>query len=426
MDRGDLLLSVYRLGVRAVSPLGPAFLKWRLSRGKEHETRWPERLGRAAHQRPGGRLVWLHGASVGESVALLPLIGALAARGDAVLATSGTTTSAKVLATRLPAGAMHQFAPLDLPSAVERFLDHWRPNALMIAESELWPNLLVEAKRRGIPVFIVNARMSPRSFERWRKAPSVIGALLRRVDLVLARTPEDGERYSALGAPAALVAGNLKYDVPPPPADPAHLASLSARIGARPVWAAASTHDGEEEAAIAAHRALETRFPDLLTIIAPRHPERGEAIAELARAQGLAVGRRSRGEPVEGAEIYLFDTIGELGLVYRLAGLAFVGGTLTDRGGQNPIEPAKLGAAVLHGPSTQNFSEDYTLLDDARGGLEVADATALAVAVGRLLGEPAKLRAMGRAANEAVERQGGATHRILRALAHFEAAGGGA
>ncbi|MBL8588380.1 MAG: 3-deoxy-D-manno-octulosonic acid transferase, partial [Methylobacteriaceae bacterium] len=293
----------------------------------------------------------------------------------------------------------------------------WRPNALMIAESELWPTLIDAARRRGVPILLVNARMSERSHRRWRRVPSAIGALLSRLDLVLARTAADAQRFADLGAPRVAVAGNLKYDGAAPPADAAELADLSARIGGRPVWAAASTHDGEEAIALGVHRALAARFPDLLTIVAPRHPERGEAVAAQARAAGFRLSRRAAGEPVgPDVDVYLVDTIGDLGLVYRLASVAFLGKSLAGDGGQNPIEAAKLGCAVLHGPHVANFAEDFAMLDAARGALETPDPEALAVALARLLGDPARLRAMGRAASEAVEREGGATQAILRAL----------
>lgn len=415
---GRLLIAAWRAAGHALTPFAPALIGWRRRRGKEHPTRWPERLGRPSLPRPEGPLVWLHGASVGEVMALTPLVAALTGEGCAALVTSGTATSAQMLATRLPAGAMHQFAPLDLPGAVERALDHWRPQALVLAESELWPTLLESARRRGVPRLLVNARMSPRSFRRWSRAPFAADALLARLDLILARTEADAGRFAALGARRIAVGGNLKYDVAPLPSDPGQLADLSARIGARPLWAACSTHEGEEAIALAAHRALASRFPDLLTIIAPRHPARGPAIADLARAQGLTAARRAAGETIgPPVQVYVADTIGELGLIFRLSGLVFMGGSLTPRGGQNPVEPARLGCAVLHGPHVTNFVEDYALLDAAGGARETADPEALAVALVELIGRPAGLRGMGRAASEAVERQGGATQRVVRALA---------
>jgi 3-deoxy-D-manno-octulosonic-acid transferase len=418
MNAGELLLGLYRGAGRAASPLAPLFLNWRRRRGKEHPTRWTEKLGRPSLPRPLGGLVWMHGASVGETVSLLPLVSAFCAQGFAVLVTSGTPTSARVMQTRLPAGAMHQFAPLDTPAATRAFLDHWRPAFGMIAESELWPTWLVEAKARGVPLFLVNARMSARSYGRWRKRPELIEAMLGRLDGVFARSKEDAERYLDLGARPVEVAGNLKYDAAPLPADPAALAELAGAVGARAAWAAASTHPGEEEAALAAHLALKSRFPDLLTLIAPRHPERGEEAAALAAGMGLAVTRRSRRErPQAGTDVHLVDTMGELGLLYRAAPVALVGGTLAPIGGHSPIEPAKLGVAVLHGPHVDKAQEEFDMLDAAGGALAVADADGLAETLADLLGAPARMRAVGRAASEAVERRGGATRRVLISLA---------
>lgn len=417
-NAGEAALALWRGVGLAMHALAPAFLGWRRRRGKEHPVRWREKLGKPSLPRPEGALAWLHGASVGETVALLPLVEALCGQGLAVLVTSGTAASARMMQTRLPAGAMHQFAPLDTPQATGAFLDHWRPAFGMLAESELWPTWLNEAGRRGVPMFLVNARMSERSYGRWRRRPGLIAAMLKRVEIVFARTREDGERYLDLGAARVEMAGNLKFDVAAPPADPAALAALAASIGARAVWAAASTHPGEEEAALGVHTALKRRFPDLLTLVAPRHPERAEAVAALAREAGLNVARRSRGEPVAPeTDIYLVDTIGELGLVYRLVGAAFVGATLAPIGGHSPVEAAKLGAAVLHGPRVEKAQEDYDLLDKAGGAVAVADAAGLAAALAGLLGDPARMRAVGRAANIAVEGQTGATRRILAALA---------
>lgn len=418
LDSGELLLATWRGVGRAAQPFAPAFLGWRRRRGKEHPVRWREKLGKPSLPRPDGELVWLHGASVGETVALLPLVEALCGKGLAILVTSGTVASARMMQTRLPAGAMHQFAPLDTPGATAAFFEHWRPAFGMLAESELWPGWLSEAGKRSVPMFLVNARMSERSYGRWRRRPSLIAAMLRRIAIVFARTREDGERYLDLGAARVEVAGNLKFDVPAPPADPAALARLAAAIGSRAVWAAASTHPGEEEAALGVHTALKRRFPDLLTLIAPRHPERAEAIAALAREAGLTVARRSADEPIlNGTDVYLFDTIGELGLVYRLAGVAFVGATLAPIGGHSPVEAAKLGAAILHGPRVEKAQEDYDMLDKAGGALPVADAAGLAAALAGLLGDPARMRSVGRAANIAVDNQTGATRRILAALA---------
>lgn len=411
------LLDLYRLATAAFGPFSSTWLAWRRRHGKEDGRRLAERMGHPARPRAPGKLVWLHGASVGESLALLPLVEQLCARGLSTLITTGTVTSARVLESRLPGGAVHQFVPLDVPRFVARFLDHWRPDLVLIAESELWPNLICETSRRAIPLVLVNARLSQRSFDRWQKLPSLIGALLRRMDLCMAQTQEDASRLLRLGAPHVQVGGNLKYDVAAPPVDAARLAELAAAVGPRPVWLAASTHAGEEDIALDVHRALAKQFPTLLTIVAPRHADRGEAIVDQARQRRLSVAQRSRGHgPALRTQIYVADTMGEMGVFYRLASIVFVGKSLAATGGQNPIEPAKLGSAILHGPHVANFADVYREMDAACGALEVADAETLKNALALLLSDVALLRKMARAAGDTVERLGGASRNIMQAL----------
>src|ERR1700722_3976341 len=269
--------AAYRAVSGAATPLAPHLLDYRLKRGKEHAERMSERRGEPGAKRPSGPLIWIHGASVGELIAVLPLIERMGSRGFCVLATSGTVTSAALATKRLPPGALHQFIPLDLPPYVARFLDHWRPDPTLCVESDLWPTLIMSAADRNIPMILVNGRMSARSFERWRKFPRTIEALLGRFDLCLVRTPDDAERFGALGAPRIATTGNLKLDVPPLPVDPAKLAALTNATKGRIIVAAASTHPGEESAIIEAHCRLAATFPPLLTIIPPRHPQRGPA-----------------------------------------------------------------------------------------------------------------------------------------------------
>lgn len=417
MTSRSALLSAYRGATILFAPFGPVLLEWRRGRGKEDAARLRERLGHASQPRPAGPLAWLHGASVGEGVALLPLVEQLRVRGFHVLVTTGTVTSAQVLAQRLPGGAIHQFVPLDVPSYLQRFLDHWQPDLAMLAESEIWPNLIDETTRRGTPLVLVNARLSERSFQRWQRLPAAISSLLRRVDLCLAQTRDDAARLMLLGAPRVHVTGNLKFDVAPLPVDPARLAELSALIGPRPVWVAASTHAGEEDIALQVHGALIQRFPNLLTIIVPRHAERGADIATLCAMDGHIAGLRSRGDmPTNETGVYVADTMGELGLFYRVTSLVFVGKSLASKGGQNPIEPAKLGSAILHGPHVANFSEVYDMLDKAQGAIEVGDADTLARTLNMLLSDTAMLRKIARAASETVEELGGASTNIMQAL----------
>ena len=413
-----LSLHLYRALTALGTPLAVPFLALRLRRGKEDSKRLGEKRGFAGLPRPPGRLVWLHGASVGEAVSLLPFVERIARAGATALVTTGTVTSAALLAQRLPLGALHQYAPLDNPFFVRRFLLHWRPDAALVAESELWPNMLVETKRAGLPLAMVNGRISERSFRRWRAAPRFIAALLARFDLCLARSEADGERLAALGAPRVLIAGDIKYDAAALPADRRELAELSGLTSGRQIWIAASTHAGEERIAARAHKRFAEVFPDALTLIAPRHPDRGEAILREIEAEGLACALRSRGErPGPGTAVYICDTIGELGLFYRLAGVVFVGKSFAGGGGQNPIEPARLASAILHGPMVDNFADAYAALDASGGALEIAEPERLGEALIALYADAAKLRAMARAAGDTVERRSGAVERSMKALA---------
>jgi 3-deoxy-D-manno-octulosonic-acid transferase len=401
----------------ALTPLAPVLLSRRLKQGKEHPLRLVERYGESKVERPPGPLIWIHGASVGELLAVIPLIERIREKDFAVLCTSGTVSSAAVAEQRLPKSVIHQFVPLDAPRFVQRFFDHWRPNLALLVESDLWPNLIMSANARGIPIILVNGRVSERSFRRWRIVPKTIAALLRRFDLCLAQSAVYAERYGDLGAPRIATTGNLKLDVPEPPADAAELAALRAAIGDRPTIAAASTHAGEETALIEAHRRLRNTFPRLLTIVAPRHPDRGPGIVEIANSAGVSTALRSRGLlPNDADDIYVVDTMGELGLVYRLAPIVFVGGSLASHGGQNPIEPIKLGAAILHGPHVWNFSEIYSALDAAHGADAVADVGRLTVRLGALLKDADERKAVVAAARETLKVLGGALERTLAAL----------
>ena len=412
-----LSLAAYRLATAAAAPFAGALLSLRLNRGKEDPDRIDERRGLASLARPEGSVVWLHGASVGETTSLLPLVERLTQGGLFALVTSGTVTSARLMAGRLPPRAVHQFVPIDCPRFMRTFLAHWRPGLALFAESEIWPNMILEAARAGVPLALVNARMSERSFGRWRRLSGAARALFSRFDATLAQTPGDAERLAALGSRHAPVIGNLKFDAPPPPADRQELAELSGLVAGRRLWIAASTHPGEERIAAETHRRLVAEFPDLLTLIAPRHPERGQAVAAEIASLGLACRRRSEGaRPERDVSIYLCDTMGELGLFYRLAGVAFLGKSLTGGGGQNPIEPAKLGAALLHGPRVGNFADVYAPLDAEGGALQVDDADALAAALADLFRNPARVRERARAAARVVERGAGAVERTLAAL----------
>ena len=412
------LLRLYAglLGVTG-PPIAWAVLNWRRRQGKEMTTRIAERRGRASRIRPQGLLVWVHSASVGELISVLPLIEALVSRGFHILTTTGTVTSARLAAVRLPPEAVHQFAPLDVPRYVRRFFDHWQPDLAIFTESELWPNMLGEAEMRGVPVVIANARMSPDSHERWSRFGAVSRFMLKSIDLCLAQTDADGRRLADMGAPRVETAGNLKVDVPPPPAAEHVLAKLKDAVYGRPVLLAASTHSGEDEFVARVHLRLRERHRNLLTIIVPRHPERANEVVNAAHELGLEVSQRSRiSDPEWTNDIFVADTIGELGIFYRLADVAFVGGSLVPHGGQNPIEPAKLGVPVLHGPHVTNFQDLYAALDEAHAAIPVTDSDSFAAAVSELLSDGKAREQMRGAAFEVIERNSGALARTLASI----------
>lgn len=415
-----MIAGLYQAATIAAAPVLRGLLRRRARRGKEVAARLAERWGVDAAPRPPGRLLWLHAASIGETVSVLPVLRALAdlAPDVAVLMTTGTVTSAELLARRLPELALervtHRFVPLDVPAWVARFLDHWRPDAAALVESEIWPNLIAGCQRRRIPLMLVNARLSARSFARWRRLPGYARRLFGAFDVVQAQSAADAERLRTLGARNVVAPGNLKFAAPPLPAP--DLQRLRDAIAGRPVWLAASTHPGEEAAAYAVHTALAHRHPGLLTVIVPRHPQRGGEIVALAGE--VPVASRSRGEgPPPVAGVWVADTLGELGLFYALAGMAFVGGSLVAHGGQNPLEPARLGCAVAVGPHVENFAEPVAALAAAGALDRVADAAGLERWVDALLTDLSRRRAMGEAGIEAARRHGDLPRVVAEMLA---------
>ena len=398
-------LRLYRAATGAAAPFADFALRRRLKEGKEDPDRIEERRGRAGKPRPEGALVWIHGASVGESLSVIPLVERLKLRRPELnfLVTTGTVTSAKLMDERLPAGAFHQYVPIDHPRYVRAFLEHWRPQAALFVESEFWPNLILSARERVDFLALVNGRISPQSFDDWQKRLSTIRYVLSSFDVLLAQDKQNAERLATLSGRPVETFGNLKNAAPPLPGSTQELEAMRRATAGRPIWLAASTHPGEEEAVFTTHQSLKAIFPGLLTILAPRHPTRGAEVVELAASFGLRASRRSLGAPVEGAEIYVADTLGELGIFYRLSDIAFVGGGLTQKGGHNPLEPARLGGAILHGPYTFNFVETYGDMRKTGGSALVRNDRELATAVRRLLSDDKTRRAMADAAQRAAE-----------------------
>ena len=403
-----LPLALYAAATGLFAPLAPVVLRRRARAGKEDPARLAERLGRATTPRPAGPLVWLHGVSVGEGLSLIPLIAALRARRPdlALLVTTGTVTSARVLSGRLPKGVIHQFAPIDTPGAAARFLDHWRPGAALLVESELWPNLIVAARARDIRLALLSARITEASAKGWGRAPATARALLRAFDLVLPQDPATGARLARLGA-AVGPCLNLKRVGEAPPVDAASLAALKAAAGARGIVLAASTHAGEEPLIAKAVRAV---APDALLIVAPRHPDRGPAVAAELEGLGFHVARRSAGEPPGPAvTAYVADTLGELGAFYAAADVLVIGGSFVEGiGGHNPLEAARLGCAIITGQWVANAADVYADMFAEAAAIGARDGASLARHIAGLVDHPMIARRMGEAAADYAGRQGAA------------------
>jgi 3-deoxy-D-manno-octulosonic-acid transferase len=367
-----MMLRLYAAAAGFAQPAFRRMLSRRAAAGKEIPARLSEREGISNIPRPDGKLAWVHAASVGETMSVLPVLHALSSQGANILLTTGTVTSAKLAETRLPPGAIHQFVPLDVPAWVARFCAHWHPDVAVFLESELWPNLLRGCDTHGIPRLLINARMSDKSARTWRRAPAIARTLLGGFRAVLAQSATDAAKFRSLGVDVQEW-GNLKFFTAPLPVDEAALTTLQAQIPG-PAWLAASTHEGEEEIIAAAHEKLLPQFPTLITIIAPRHPERGEEVAALC---GNAP-RRSLGQPPLPGKIYVADTLGELGLFFRATPFSFIGNSLVGFGGHNIIEPALLARPVLSGPHLENFEEPAEILRNAGMLVEVTDAASLA------------------------------------------------
>ncbi|MBR6663301.1 MAG: 3-deoxy-D-manno-octulosonic acid transferase [Alphaproteobacteria bacterium] len=364
------------------------YIKKRLANGKEDQARFNERVGRPKMQRPEGKLIWLHGASVGESISMLPLIQRiLDTYPDAhVMVTTGTVTSADVMSKRLPERAFHQFIPIDNPFFTTRFIKHWQPNVALWFESELWPAMLSSIKRKNIPLILINGRISNKSFKRWQQFDFVCKELLSCFTFCLGQSEEDAYRLQVLGAPNSICLGNLKYAGLPLPIDEKKRDEIVKQIGKRTFWLASSTHNDEELRIAKVHKRLKEKFPDLLTLIAPRHPQRGPEIKEAIEKIGLKASLRSENEKITSTtDIYIANTIGEMGIWYDIAKLVFIGGSLIPHGGQNFIEPSRVRDAVVVGPHMHNFTDAMNRAKKADAIIQVTDTEELQEVVSQLL-----------------------------------------
>ncbi|MBI6630132.1 3-deoxy-D-manno-octulosonic acid transferase [Pontibaca salina] len=399
------LFRVYRAATGMLAPLAWQMVSRKLRQHDVSPLRMHERLGNASQPRPLGRVIWFHAASVGESLSVLTLIARMGERLEDVhfLITSGTATSARLIAQRLPARCLHQFAPLDAPGPVGRFLSHWQPDAGVFVESELWPVILTTASGRGIPLALLNARLSQKSVTGWRKRPRTARFILDQFSLILTQNRETAGNLRAMGAnPERLRVGtNLKAMSAPLPVTADDLTALQNALSGRKHWLASSTHAGEEETVLAAHRMLLRDYPQLCLMLMPRHPERGDAVAALIAEAGLTCRRRSQGAlPDRGTQVYLADTLGETGTFYALCPRVFLGGSLRPIGGHNPFEPAQAGAAVASGPNVNNFSETYSAMTACGAATFVEDASSLAGTIRQWLDDPAALESARDAARE--------------------------
>jgi 3-deoxy-D-manno-octulosonic-acid transferase len=409
---------LYRSLTAVAGPPLRGWLNYRAARGKEIAARLAERRGIASHERPVGKLAWFHGASVGEALSLLPIIAGVRAQGWRVLVTTGTVTSAALMAERLPDGCIHQFVPLDRLAWARAFLAHWEPDLVIWSESELWPNMLMEIGAQEIPAVLLNARLSDKAFRGWRRWPGFAKQVLAAFDLVLAQSALDAERFRALGAYDVRALGNVKLAAAPLPADVTDLAALKAEIGARPVWLAASIHPGEDAIAARVHSALKARFPTLLTLVVPRHPDKGCMMKDAM--PGLRTALRSETKTIgPDVDVYIADTMGELGLFFRAADLVFMGKSLAVGGGQNPAEPALLGCALILGADMSNFRDMTAELVGAGAAVQVAGEAALAETLGRLLGDRTRREKMGAAGRAVMALHANAVKETMNALGPY-------
>jgi 3-deoxy-D-manno-octulosonic-acid transferase len=418
-----MMLALYQTIMRVSQPLLNSVLEKRLKAGKEHPERIDERRGLTHTPRPDGRLIWVHAASVGEAQSSLILINRILKDDDDVhvLLTTGTLSSAALMAKNLPDRATHQFYPLDHPDWVGAFLDHWRPDTVLWMESELWPNMLAEIKRRNIPAALINARLSPASLKWWKTVKGTAARLLSAFTIILCQTETEAAAFKSLKHKNVKVTDNLKYSAKPLPVDYTAnedtVTLMRAHIQNRPCWVYASTHKGEEALAAQIHKFLKVKFPDVLTIIIPRHPERADDICEDLKDYGLTVQRRStdNAAPNYDTDIYIADTFGELGLFYRAAPIACIGRSFSidGGGGHNPIEAAQLGCAVLHGPNVQNLQDIFDEMDYHKVAMMMDDEGALAETLAELFTNTRALETMQNTALTFVQNKSGVLETII-------------
>lgn len=412
---------IYRLLSTLFSPLIFLFLLIRLAKGKEDKSRFKERLGFATQQRPNARLVWLHAVSIGEVNSCFVLVSELIkSTNTSILITTTTLTSAQIVAEKLPqfhGRVTHQFLPIDVPFCVKKFLSFWQPCIAIFMESEIWPSMLYELEKRGSKSFLVNARMSEKSFRKWSFVKKIGCNIFDFFTAIFVQKEADKKLFSALTNREVLFCGNLKSQAEMR-VDENEVQKLKSQIGARRFWLASNSHKGEEEIVIAIHKSLKQKFPDLLTILVPRHPNRADEIAQLLTDINFA--QRSHNQPITNSmELYLADTLGELGIFYRLANFTFLGGSFVDVGGHNPYEPAKLGCAVISGKKVFNAKEIFEKLERKNACVMVDSAAQLEEKITEFLQNPTSAQAVSIKASKLIENTNNIATKIVEKIDNF-------
>ncbi|MET3589623.1 3-deoxy-D-manno-octulosonic-acid transferase [Bartonella silvatica] len=412
-------LLIYRMVGFCLYPIVPFYLLLRTIRGKEEQGRQKERLGKSQKTRPQSPLIWLHAASVGETLALVPLINYILSMNVNILLTTCTVTSSSLAKKHFGNRLIHQYAPLDLDRAVHRFINHWKPDLALICESEIWPLRIKELAKMRIPQILVNAHMSERSFKAWQKRQILAKHIFQHINLAIGQNERDVTYYNALGVKSVAFSGNLKADVLPIE-NKALLAHYRNALNNRPIWAAISTHEGEEEVAFEVHKILKNYLPDLLTIIVPRHPERLEDLIKKCDHNNLRFIRRSSNTlPDANTDILWGDTIGEMGLFLRLSKVSFIGKSLCGNGGHNPLELALLGSAILTGPHVSNFQEMFEQFLKHDAAYMIEDTKQLSIQVYKLLTNEMLRQEMADKAYKVATEMAGALERTLKLLEPF-------
>ncbi|MCH8499666.1 MAG: lipid IV(A) 3-deoxy-D-manno-octulosonic acid transferase [Marinobacter sp.] len=413
-----MLRALYSLFFRLALPLVLLRLWWQGRQSPDTWANWQQRLGYV--KLPEQPLIWVHAVSVGETIAAAPLVNQLLERKPDVpiLMTAMTATGQARARALFGDRVLYAYSPYDTPGSVKRWLRRVRPRALVIMETELWPNMIAMTHRQQVPIFLINARLSERSARGYQRVRSLAQGLVQSLTWIAAQAPDDARRFVDIGAPQGIVSvtGSVKYDIDVSAEQRAEAAALRVQFGQRPVWIAASTHQGEDEQLLQAHRLVLARHPSALLILVPRHPERFDDVAILIQQQGFNLARRAAGDEPRAAEVYLADTMGELMLLYGVADLAFVGGSMIERGGHNPLEPAAWALPVLTGPHVFNFETIYGALSAGQGCVEITDAGSLAEAVTDLLDNPEKGAAIGRRARAVVDANRGALAEVVEGI----------